>query len=187
MAPHRRWAIPGASLDADLDLAKKLVEAIPNLQLDAAAHRQEHGIEVELPFLARLAPNSRVVGITIGGGDWNHCHHFATGLASVIRTLVEPPLLVISSDMNHYASDRESRRLDEIALSAMEQLDSAHLLKTVAEHNISMCGVLPAVIVKETLKQLGGLRTCQRVGYATSADASGDTSRVVGYAGMLLR
>ena len=89
--------------------------------------------------------------------------------------------------MNHFATDRENRRLDEIALQAMERLDPAHLLATVTEHNISMCGVLPAVIVMETLRQLGGLRDSERVGYATSADVSGDTSRVVGYAGMLLK
>ena len=88
--------------------------------------------------------------------------------------------------MNHFATDRETRRLDEIALQALEQLDPARLLATVIEHNISMCGVLPAVIVMETLRQLGGLRTCERVGYATSADVTGDPSRVVGYAGVLL-
>ena len=53
--------------------------AIPGLQLDAAAHRQEHAIEVELPFLARLAPAARVVGLAIGGGDWEHCRRFAAG------------------------------------------------------------------------------------------------------------
>ena len=48
-----------------------------------------------------------------------------------------------------------------------------------------MCGLLPAVVVLETLRRLGRLQRCQRVAYATSADATGDTSRVVGYAGML--
>ncbi len=67
----------------------------------------------------------------------------------------------------------------------MERLDPAHLLKTVVEHNISMCGVLPAVIVMETLRRLGGLQTVERVAYATSAEVSGDPSRVVGYAGVL--
>ena len=50
-----------------------------------------------------------------------------------------------------------------------------------------MCGVLPAVIVLETLKLLNGGTQAERVGYATSADVTGDTSRVVGYAGMLFR
>jgi AmmeMemoRadiSam system radical SAM enzyme/AmmeMemoRadiSam system protein B/AmmeMemoRadiSam system protein A len=187
VAPCEAWSIPGATLPADPALARELAAAIPGLQLDAAAHAQEHAIEVELPFLARLAPGTRVVGLAIGGGNWELCQRFARGLAEVIRRLPAPPLLLISSDMNHFASDRENRLLDELALKAMERLDPAHLLATVTEHDISMCGVLPAVIVMETLRQLGGLNTCERVAYATSADTTGDTSRVVGYAGVLLR
>jgi AmmeMemoRadiSam system protein B/AmmeMemoRadiSam system protein A len=186
VAPHEVWSIPGATIPSDPALARALADAIPGLQLDAAAHQQEHAIEVELPFLARLAPQARVLGLVIGGGDWERCQRFAHGLAEFIRRLPSRPLLIISSDLNHYATDRENRRLDEIALQAMERLDPAHLLKTVTEHHISMCGVLPAVIVMETLRQLGGLQTSQRVGYATSAEVSGDTSRVVGYAGILL-
>ncbi|MBV8269139.1 MAG: AmmeMemoRadiSam system radical SAM enzyme [Planctomycetaceae bacterium] len=187
VAPHETWSIPGATIPADPALARALAAAIPGLQLDAAAHRQEHAIEVELPFLARLAPRTRVVGMVVGGGNWERCRLFAHGLAEVVRGLPSRPLLVISSDMNHFATDRENRQLDEIALRAMGRLDPAHLLATVNEHNISMCGVLPAVIVMECLRLLGGLQGFERVGYATSADVSGDTSRVVGYAGVLLK
>src|SRR6185503_1940374 len=77
VAPHATWSIPGATLPSDPELAAKLCQAIPGLQMDAAAHAQEHGIEVELPFLARLAPQSKVVGIAIGGGDLNRCREFA--------------------------------------------------------------------------------------------------------------
>src|SRR6185312_9644591 len=117
--------------------------------------------EVELPFLARLAPHSKVVGIAVGGGNWEGCQRFAQGLSDVLRRLPVAPLLLISSDMNHFATDAANRRLDEIALDAMERLDPAHLLATVTEHNISMCGVLPAVIVMETLRRLGGLKTME--------------------------
>ena len=89
--------------------------------------------------------------------------------------------------MNHFASDAENRRLDAMALEAMESCDAEKLFEVVTRNNISMCGVLPAVIVMETLRALGGMRRCQRVGYATSADVNGDTQRVVGYAGALLR
>lgn len=187
VAPHAIWQIPGAELRSDPELAQKLAAGIPGLELDAAAHREEHAIEVELPFFAELAPNSRIVGIAIGGGNLQRCRAFASGLAGVIRSLRTPPLLVISSDMNHFASDAENRRLDAMALEAMESCDAEKLFEIVTRHNISMCGVLPAVIVMETLKALGGMRRCQRVGYATSADVNGDTRRVVGYAGALLR
>jgi AmmeMemoRadiSam system protein B len=186
VTPHATWSLPGFTVPSDPDLASRLCEAIPGLELDAAAHQHEHAIEVELPLLARLAPESRVVGITIGAADVSRCQQFASGLAEVIRDMNPRPLLVISTDMNHYASDQENRRLDDIALQALETLDPATVYDTVVtRHNISMCGVRPAVIVMETLRQLGQLSTCRRVGYATSAGTSGDTSRVVGYAGML--
>jgi AmmeMemoRadiSam system protein B len=186
VAPHDAWALPGGSLAADTHLARRLADGIPGLQLDAAAHQQEHAIEVELPLLAKLAPQSRVVGIAIGAADLAACREFASGLAAVLRQLPERPLLVISSDMNHFASDDENRRLDEIALQAIETLDPAKVFDTVVDrHHISMCGVRPCVIVLETLRHLGLLQRCERVGYATSADASGDKHRVVGYAGML--
>jgi AmmeMemoRadiSam system protein B len=186
VAPHQTWSIPGGNVPADPQLAQQLVAAIPGLALDAAAHAQEHAIEVELPFLARLSPQSSVVGIVIGAGDLARCRDFAAGLAQVVSSLPEPPLLVISSDMNHFASDEENRRLDEIALSAMETLDPERLYDSVKREHISMCGVLPAVIVMETLRLLGRLNRASRVAYATSADVSGDKRRVVGYAGMLL-
>ncbi|HEY2413202.1 MAG TPA: AmmeMemoRadiSam system radical SAM enzyme [Pirellulaceae bacterium] len=186
VAPHATWSIPGATIASDSDLARRLCENIPGLQMDAAAHAQEHGIEVELPFIARLAPQSKVVGIAIGGGDLTRCRQFATGLAKVMNEMDEQPLLVISSDMNHYASDVETRRLDEMALAAMETGDPEQLYNTVTSKHISMCGVLPAVIAMETLQQLKKLKKIERVAYGTSGDVSGDKSRVVGYAGMLL-
>jgi AmmeMemoRadiSam system protein B len=72
-----------------------------------------------------------------------------------------------------------------MALAALENGDAAELYDVVNQHNISMCGVLPAVIVLETLRELGIALLGKRVGYATSADVTGDPSRVVGYAGML--
>jgi AmmeMemoRadiSam system protein B/AmmeMemoRadiSam system protein A len=186
VAPQETWTLPGSTIASDPKLARQLTRAIAGLELDAAAHQREHAIEVELPLIARLAPQARVVGIAIGSGDLESCQRFAEGLVAVLRERTDRPLLLISSDMNHFATDAENRRLDELALAAMETLNPAHLLETCQRHRISMCGVLPAVIVMESLKRLGGLTKCERVGYATTADVTGDKGRVVGYAGMLL-
>lgn len=185
VAPHKAWSMPGFTLASDPRLARKLSEAIPGLALDAVAHQYEHAVEVELPFIARLAPETRVVGIALGYGDLPSCQRFAEGLASVLRQCDEPPLLLVSSDMNHYASDADTRALDDIALSALENLDPEEVFDTVTRNNISMCGVVPAVIVLETLRQLGRLHKAERVAYATTADTTGDKRQVVGYAGML--
>jgi len=126
-----------------------------------------------------------VVGIALGPSSLEECMEFALSLADVVRNMQPRPLLLISSDMNHFATDEENRRLDEMALTALDGLDPEDVYKTVVGNKISMCGVLPAVIVLETLRSLGLLTTSQRVAYGTSADVTGDKSRVVGYAGML--
>jgi AmmeMemoRadiSam system protein B len=139
-----------------------------------------------LPFIARFAPHAKVTGIALGNASLAECQEFAAGLARVLDEEREKTLLVISSDMNHFARDDENRRLDAIALAAFERLDPEELFRIVREHQISMCGLIPAVIVLMTLRHWGLLSRCRRAGYATSADAGGDKSRVVGYAGMLI-
>ncbi|APZ95517.1 pyruvate formate-lyase 1-activating enzyme [Fuerstiella marisgermanici] len=186
VAPHKTWQLPGGAMASDPQLAERLADRIDGLQLDAAAHMHEHCIEVELPLLQELAPQAKVVGIAVGGGNLDRCVRFGQQLAGVISEMKTAPLLIISSDMNHFASDEENRRLDEMALAAMESLDAAMLYDTVTSNSISMCGVLPAVIVMEALRAMGQLSRIQRVSYATSGEVSGDLDRVVGYAGMLL-
>ena len=122
----------------------------------------------------------------IGDGDLEQCQHFAQHLADFLRTESPRPLLVISSDLNHYAPVDENHRLDRMAIDAMLGLDPTRLFTTVRDQDISMCGMLPAVIVMESLRHLDQLTTCREVAYATSADAGGSSDRVVGYAGLLL-
>ncbi|NLX56679.1 MAG: AmmeMemoRadiSam system radical SAM enzyme [Planctomycetaceae bacterium] len=185
VAPHDNWAIPGHVVPSDPELARRLAAAIPGLQLDAAAHQDEHAIEVQLPVLARLAPAAAVVGIIIGDGDLEHCQQFGRLLADFLRAEDPQPLLVISSDLNHYAPIDENRRLDRLALDAIRTCDPAQLYATVRDQDISMCGLLPAVVALEALRRLGPRTACREVAYATSADAGGSRDRVVGYAGLL--
>lgn len=187
VAPHHNWLLPGQKVASDYSLAMKLAESIDGLEPDANAHQAEHGIEVELPIIARLSPETQVVGIAVSGGNLDRCAGFAEQLASVIRELDEPPLLLISSDMNHYANDEETRRLDALALAELDRLDEDALFHTCRSNHISMCGMIPAVIVLKTLKNLGSVHQSRQIGYATSADRTGDTSRVVGYAGRIFQ
>jgi AmmeMemoRadiSam system protein B len=186
VSPHQTWALPNGAVQGDPELARRLADSIAGLKLDAVAHRQEHAIEVQLPILARLSPQVRVVGVTIGGGSLPALLQFGQELAGVLRGMEQWPLLVISSDMNHYADELETRRRDQMALEALLSLDPTRLYETVTRENISMCGMMPAVIVMEALRQLNALQRSDLVGYTTSAEASGDKARVVGYAGVLL-
>ena len=78
-----------------------------------------------------------------------------------------------------------TRRLDRLALDAVATLDPEQVYDVVRRNRISMCGAAPCIATMEALRWLDGLHRCEEVCYATSADAGGDTDRVVGYAGLL--
>jgi AmmeMemoRadiSam system protein B len=185
VAPWGRWLYPGGSVEVDVELSTQLASEVPGFELDHVPHRQEHAVEVQLPLLARLAPASRLVAVTVGRIDLEQVHLCGAAIAEVVRDRLDSVLFVISSDMNHFAGDADTRRIDELALQALDALDPDRLYATCLHQRISMCGVLPAAIVLSALRSLNVLHRAERVDYATSGAVSGDMQRVVGYAGML--
>ena len=184
VSPHRAWEIPDSTpMEVDLPLTEQIATHVTGMQLDVAAHRREHGIEVLLPMLKRWSPSSRIAAMVLADGSWSEIQRAAVELAEVIRRQATRPLLVVSSDLNHYAADAENRRRDAMALEAIQTGDPEQLLAVCREQRISMCGVIPAALVMETLRQLGCDARWHLQRYATSADAGGDPRRVVGYAG----
>lgn len=187
VCPFDIWGLSNTTaLESDREFLKLFAERITEMSLDAAAHTQEHGIEVQLPLLERLAPHAKLVGVTMHGGSWEDLQRAATEFADLLRSMERQPLLVISSDMNHYAPDEENRRRDRLALDALAAGDPQELIAVCRANEISMCGMVPAAFVMETLRQLGQSFKVVEVDYATSADVTGDRSQVVGYAGALL-
>ncbi|MEM8667584.1 MAG: AmmeMemoRadiSam system protein B [Planctomycetota bacterium] len=187
VAPHDVWSLSEtARMNGNVELAKQLAVSIDGMELDAAAHRGEHGTEVHLPLLYRLAPGTQVTAIAMAEAPIESLRVAANQLADCLAALDDPPLLVISSDMNHFADEEENRRRDRIALELLSKNDPAALLKTCAEQNISMCGRVPAALVLMTLHHLGKTVQYRETGYDTSGTITGDRSRVVGYAGVLL-
>ena len=106
-------------------------------------------------------------------------------LARAIAALGEEVLVVASSDMDHYLPDEETRQIDARALEPLLALDAAGLYRRVHDEDISMCGILPATAMVAYAVERGATRA-RLVGYATSGDAFGDRSRVVGYAAVLV-
>lgn len=188
IAPHRAWALPGdeVPLAGELGAAWQAAAAGEvELVADAATHAREHGVEVLLPFLRALRPDLEVLPVALGGLDEGDALALGSTLARSLAGCEELPLLVISSDMHHFADDATNRELDRIALDALATGDPVQLWREVTGRGITMCGVGPATVVLQALRERVGeeLQISERA-YATSAEASGDRSRVVGYAGV---
>jgi AmmeMemoRadiSam system protein B len=180
------WRTPLGTLSIDPDLAEALLLAFPALTDDSAAHRSEHAIEVELPFLQVLSPDVQFVPIAIGTGQLLILEHLGKALARVIQSSAEPVLMIASSDMNHYEDDATTRVKDSKAIDKILALDSSGLYETITNESISMCGFGPTVAMLTAAKQLGA-KKAELVLYATSGDVSGNRDMVVGYAGMIVQ
>lgn len=185
VAPNGSWDFGAGQIAGDPELGKAFCDAVPDFKLDSAAHAREHAIEVQLPLLARLRPDVKVVGAVVGHTLLDNVKAAGEKFAAFLQTLEKPPLLIISSDMNHFENEERTRRLDQKALDALETLNPERLAETVLGNGITMCGIFPAVFVLSALKKCGRLNRFEKIGYTTSAESSGDTDRVVGYAGYL--
>ncbi len=138
--------------------------------VDDAAHENEHGIETQIPFLARYFRDSALVPLVVGRTT-------AADVAQVIDHLTADPevptLVVISSDLSHFHDRARARQLDFATAQLVETgqvlgLDSTHA-----------CGWMPLAGLL-TSNWAAGAKTL-RLALDDSASATGDTSRVVGY------
>jgi AmmeMemoRadiSam system radical SAM enzyme/AmmeMemoRadiSam system protein B/AmmeMemoRadiSam system protein A len=187
VAPHQHWDMPGGAIPIATELVGRLTELAPQLECEPQAHSTEHGSEVLLPFLRHAAPDIRVVPIVLGKIAYDELITLAEALAQVIcDDPARAPLLVISSDMNHFASATENRRLDMLAIDAMLSGDPRKLYDICQQNQISMCGLLPAIAVMQALQILGEGKNFNLIDYRNSAAAGGDPTSVVGYAGVVL-
>ena len=179
------WETPLGRVPLDSDVAERLKRGFPLLREDSEAHRAEHAIEVELPFLQSRRPDLHFVPIALGTGQFEILQALGKALAEVLKAQAEPVLLVASSDMNHYENDAITRAKDHQAIARILALDARGLFDVVMKEEISMCGFGPAVTMLTAAKELG-TTTAELVDYATSGDVSGDREMVVGYAGIVV-
>jgi AmmeMemoRadiSam system protein B len=193
--PDGRWDIPGGEIPIDREFTGELLSAFPSAQPDTSAHLREHCLEVQLPFLLHAAarrPAARrvaFVAIVLGTTDWALCDELGAAVAQLVHTRTEQgrdrPLLIASTDMNHYEPEDTTRRKDALAIEALERLDARALYDRAQQHRISMCGLGPA-IVTITAARILAAQQGRLIRYATSGGVSGDYSRVVGYAGLVI-
>jgi len=173
------WRTPLGDVELDSGLADTILHETSIVDVDETAHRYEHSIEVQLPFLQFLYGNAfKIVPICFLMQDYDSA-------AEVGRALVEAldsknALVIASSDMTHYEPSKTAATKDQAALKAVTDVDAKRFYQTVETQNITACGYAP--ITSLITYAVGVCAKAQLLSYHNSGDVTGDHSRVVGYA-----
>ncbi|HIJ78825.1 MAG: AmmeMemoRadiSam system protein B [Desulfobulbaceae bacterium] len=179
------WMMPLGEVDINETLAALLLKHSATIKEDTLAHRFEHSLEVQVPFLQYLRQDFTITPLVISYLSYETCREVGISLAKAIKEYGKPVLMVASSDMSHYESRASATAKDNLAIDRIKAFDPEGLYKTVKDKGITMCGVMPATIAMIAAQELGASKA-ELVRYTDSGEASGDISQVVGYAGIII-
>lgn len=120
------------------EIAGKLSEFI---QDSPNAHRFEHSVEVEIPFIQYIDPDPHIVPIIMRRQD----RKSAEKLANAIRESCKghDVIVLASSDMSHYVPKESATKLDQMIIDMISKSDVDGMYSTIREYNISACGYGP--------------------------------------------
>lgn len=178
------WETPLGTASIDSESSKRLVEATGIIDYDPEAHKREHSIEVQLPFLQSLYDGLSFVPISLSFQDIRTARDIGRGVADLVRG--RDALLVASSDLTHYEPAGTAREKDTALLSYVLKLDTEGFYRTLEEREVSACGYGAIATVMEASRGLG-LSEGVLHKYATSGDTTGDETAVVGYPSVAFR
>jgi AmmeMemoRadiSam system protein B len=195
---HGTWRLPGGGVPIDTRLAEEL-RSLALLAEDPDAHRHEHALEVQLPFLLRRNPRVRIVPVSFGPLPAATCVRIGNALADVMNGHSRDVLALASTNLSHYLPVEALAEQDDRALDRIRALDVEGLFQAAAQERSSdaadgaalpsgarLDGLVPAAIVLSAARALGAT-TAEVVARGHSATATGDAERAVGYAGVVIR
>jgi AmmeMemoRadiSam system protein B len=173
------WETPFGAVPVDGNLVAKLLTASPLFAESPRAHRDEHSIEMQLPFLAHLVEGLRIVPILMGTQSRAEVEALADALARALPG--RRALLVASSDLSHFHPARTANAMDAVVVDHIERYDEDGLMNRLDLSHEHACGGGPVVAVMKAARALQAVRA-RVLRYGDSGDVgSKDKSRVVGY------
>ncbi len=179
------WRTPFGDVEIDAETANQIVQKTGLVDVDELAHRFEHSIEVQLPFLQYIYGSEfKFVPICFQMQDLSSAVEVGKALAEVLAN--KNAVVIASSDMTHYEPYRNAAAKDMAALKAVEDMDAKRFYSIIEKQNVTACGYGPIATVITAAKGLGA-KEAKLLCYKSSGDVTGDYSSVVGYAAVRFR
>ena len=176
--PSGGFDTPFGAASIDAACGRAIAAATPIVREQPAAHAREHSLEMQLPFLARLAPAVPIVPLLMGYQTAATAAALGAAMATVLRG--RRALLVASTDLSHDHDAAAALALDRVVIDCVSRFDADRLQAALDVTPGHACGGGPTVAVMRAARALGA-RDAVILNYADSGDVSGDKSAVVGY------
>ncbi len=183
---------PLGTARVDEELAAALLAANERIVFDRDVHRQEHSVEVQVPFLQRIyGEELRFVPVVIGDPSPENYRALAEALAKELSD--KRSLIVASADLSHYPAYDDAVRSDTAILQAIITLDPERFTAARDEmmaQNIPnlvtcSCGEGPIMTAMMAARTLGANRA-MLLRYANSGDTPfAERDQVVGYGAVM--
>ena len=174
------WSTPLGDVPIDTDLAQEIVDTSHLVDVEDEAHRNEHSIEVQLPFLQFIYPRRfKFVPICMMLQDLQTSIEVGEALAKAAEN--HRAIVLASSDWTHYEPHEQAQSKDKQAIEEALQMNEKKFQEIIEERSVSACGYGPVTAMIHAAK-LRGAKSGNLLSYQTSGDVTGDKSAVVGYA-----
>jgi AmmeMemoRadiSam system protein B len=185
VAAEGLWRTPLGDVEVDGETANEIVQKARIVDVDELAHRFEHSVEVQLPFLQYLYGSEvKFVPMCFQMQDLASAVEVGKALAEVLAG--KNAVIIASSDMTHYEPQRNAVAKDMMALKAVEAMDEKRFYSIIEKQNVTACGYGPIAALIVAAKGLG-VKEANLLCYKTSGDVTGDYSSVVGYASVCFK
>jgi AmmeMemoRadiSam system protein B len=159
--------------DIAIDVAQlRQIRQLPGVVASQEAHRHEHSLEVQLPFLQQVLTRFSLVPLVVGDAS-------AATVAAVIDHFWQQPetLIVVSSDLSHYLDYEHARQADRDTVNLIEQMQPVL-------QGEQACG---CVVLNGLLRHAAAVDAqVECVELQNSGDTAGDRARVVGYGAFII-
>ena len=179
------WQTPLGNVEIDTELANAILKETRTVDADATAHRFEHSLEVQLPFLQFLYGNDfKIVPICYLMQDYDSAVEVGRALTEALDAT--NTVVIASSDMTHYEPAKKAAQKDQEALKHVIAMDAKRFYETIEKQNITACGYAP---ITSLITYANGVnaKEAKLLSYHNSGDITGDHSSVVGYAAVSFR
>lgn len=172
------FTMPLGDVKVNQELAEELVSK--GIEDDILAHRYEHSLEVQLPFLQHISKDFDFLPICMMDQEYRAAKDLGEILNSVIAD--RDMVVIASTDFSHYVPQSVARKKDNEVIQKILGLDPQGVNKARVKHSVSMCGFGPVMAMLIATKG----KEAELLKYATSGDVR-PMPEVVGYGAIAVR